>query len=244
MDELTVVSGVSRKHAGKDLGLALGVEPMDVPLFSTVQEALDAGSTDVLIDYTSHLSVKDHVLRSLRHGVAVVVGSSGLSADDFAEIEAAASEAGRGVVASGNFSITASLLQHAALLAAEHLPTWEVVEYADSTKADAPGGTARELAEHLAEVHEPQIDVAIADTGGVPAARGAPIAATQVHSVRLPGYALSVEILFGLPAERLTIRHDAGSDTTPYVDGTLLAATKAMDRIGLVRGLDTLLFAP
>ncbi|MFC1407263.1 MULTISPECIES: 4-hydroxy-tetrahydrodipicolinate reductase [Streptacidiphilus] len=241
-EEFTLISGVARTHAGTDLGTALGRGPMDVPLYPTVQGALDAGEVDVLIDYTSHLSVKDHVLTALQHGVAVVVGSSGLSADDFAEIDAAATTAGRGVAASGNFSITAALLQYTALLAAEHLPTWEIVEYADSAKADAPGGTARELAERLAGVHRPHLDVALADTGGVPGARGATVAATQVHSIRLPGYTLSVEAAFGLPGERLTIRHDAGPDATPYVDGTLLAAVKATQRTGLVRGLDALLF--
>ncbi|MGW7539924.1 dihydrodipicolinate reductase C-terminal domain-containing protein [Streptomyces sp. NPDC054770] len=108
------------------------------------------------------------------------------------------------------------------------------------------GGRARRdvtrPAERLAEVHEPRIDVALADTGGVPGARGASVSATQVHSVRLPGYTLSVEIMFGLPGERLTMRHDAGPDATPYVDGTLLAAARVTEHIGLVRGLDTLLF--
>ncbi len=65
---------------------------------------------------------------------------------------------------------------------------------------------------------------------------------TQVHSVRLPGYVIAFETLFGLPDERLTIRHDAGSGAAPYVGGTLLAVEKVMELDGLVRGLDTLLF--
>ena len=40
--------------------------------------------------------------------------------------------------------------------------------------------------------------------------RGASIGGSQVHSVRLPSYVI-VEVLFGLPHERLTIRHDAGA---------------------------------
>ncbi|MBA4192614.1 MAG: hypothetical protein C0467_31990 [Planctomycetaceae bacterium] len=65
---------------------------------------------------------------------------------------------------------------------------------------------------------------------------------TQVHSVRLPGYALGVEALFGLPHERLTIRHDAGKSAAPYVHGTLLAVRRVMNTTGLIHGLDRLLF--
>jgi 4-hydroxy-tetrahydrodipicolinate reductase len=64
-----------------------------------------------------------------------------------------------------------------------------------------------------------------------------------VHSVRLPSFVVSTEVVFGLPEERLSIRHDAGGSPAPYVAGTLLAARRAPGRIGLTRGLDTLLLA-
>ena len=71
----------------------------------------------------------------------------------------------------------------------------------------------------------------------------ATIGGTQVHSVRLPSFVIAFETIFGLPDERLTIRHDAGSGAEPYAQGTLLAAQKVMEITGLVRGLDQLLFA-
>ena len=106
----------------------------------SVPEALDG--VDVLIDYTSHLVVKANVLTAVERGVAAVVGTSGLSADDYAEIDAAARGRGVGVVAAGNFSLTAAMAQAAALLAARHLPHWEVIDYARATKPDVPSGTA------------------------------------------------------------------------------------------------------
>ena len=51
----------------------------------------------------------------------------------------------------------------------------------------------------------------------------------QVHSVRLPGYVLSCEVVFGRADERLVIRHDAGASAAPYVAGTLLAARRVAD---------------
>ena len=70
----------------------------------------------------------------------------------------------------------------------------------------------------------------------------ATIEGTQVHSIRLPSYVIAFETIFGLPDERLSIRHDAGSGAQPYVSGTLLAARKVLEVRGLVRGLDRLLF--
>lgn len=101
---------------------------------------------------------------------------------------------------------------------------------------------ALELAEHLASIAPNQLERPVEDTVGHPDARGAALGGTQVHSVRLPGYVIAVEVLFGLPGERLSIRHDAGNSAEPYVEGTLLAAERAGQITGLVRGLDTLLF--
>jgi 4-hydroxy-tetrahydrodipicolinate reductase len=117
-----------------------------------------------------------------------------------------------------------------------------VIDYAHAGKVDAPSGTARELAEALGEVAPTQLAVPIERTHGNPEARGASIAGTQVHSVRLPGIVLSFETIFGLPDERLTIRHDAGKGAAPYVSGTLLAVRRVLQVSGLVRGLDHLLF--
>ena len=76
-----------------------------------------------------------------------------------------------------------------------------------------------------------------------PRARGATIAGTQIHSVRVPSFVVSTEIVFGAADERLSIRHDAGGTAAPYVTGVLLAVRRARGHIGLIRGLDRLLLA-
>jgi len=146
-----------------------------------------------------------------------------------------------GVVAAGNFSLSAAMAQAAALLAARHLPQWEIIDYASATKPDVPSGTARELAERLGEVRRPALGRRIEDLSGPREARGASVAGSQVHSLRLPGFTVSTEVVFALPDERLVIRHDAGSSAEPYVAGTLVAVRAVGRRPGLVRGLDTLL---
>lgn len=238
-DDLTLRSAVARSAAGQDLGAALGGSELGVPTFGSVAEALEG--VDVLIEYTSHVAVKANALAAIERGVSVVIGASGPTAADYAEIDAAARAQGVGVVAAGNFSITAAMAQAAAALVARHLPQAEIIDYASSTKADAPSGTARELAERLAAVRAPVLDRDPRTTEGRPEARGASIDGIQVHSLRLPSFSVSTEVVFALPDERLSIRHDAGSSAAPYVAGTLLAVRRVIGRVGLTRGLDTLL---
>jgi 4-hydroxy-tetrahydrodipicolinate reductase len=240
-DEFQLVGALARQQAGVDVGEALGRDRVGLNIVATLEEAL-AVPTDVLIDYTSPDAVKDHILKALDKGVRVVVGTSGLSADDFEEIELRAQKLNLGVIAAGNFSITAALAKHFALMAAKFLPSWEIIDYASANKIDVPSGTTRELAEAMATVSKNQLTVPIEQTYGPKEARGTTIEGTQVHSIRLPGYVIAFETIFGLPDERLSIRHDAGSSAEPYVVGTLLAASKVMDVNGLVRGLDQLLF--
>ncbi len=228
-------------EAADDLELVFGVARSDPTRFSTVAEALDAVEADVVVDYTHASVVGENVRTALERGAAAVVGSSGLSAADYDELDALARERGLGVVAAGNFSLSAALVLRFAVEAARHLERWEVVDYASATKPDAPSGTAREIAERLAEVGEPRIDVPLDEVLGAVEARGATIAGTQVHSLRLPGFVVSTEVLFAAPGERLTLRHDAGDSPVPYVAGTLLAIRAVPGLVGLTRGLDRLL---
>lgn len=234
-DDLVLKSAVSRSAAGKGLDEAPGI-----PVYATVSEALEA--VDVLIDYTSHDVVMDHTRSALERGVNVVIGTSGLTGADYDDIDALARRHGVGVIAAGNFSLTAALAQAAALLVAPFIPQAEVIDYASSTKPDAPSGTARELAERLAKARPPTKDRPLEETTGPIEARGADVEGVQVHSLRLPSFSVSTEVVLGLPHERLTIRHDADSSPDPYVDGTLLAVRRVVGRVGLTRGLDSLLF--
>ena len=240
--DLELVGGVSRRWAGRPLGdVVEAVAPVRGGVVQgDLVAALDASRCDVLVDYTSAAVVQEHVHLAIQRGVHVVIGSSGLDAAQYEEIDRRAREAEVGVFAAGNFALTAVLLQKFAEMAARVLPTWEIVDYASPSKIDAPSGTARELAARLGAIRAPEVR-AIAETVGDPAARGATLAGMQVHSVRVPGYLLSVEVTFGQAGERLLIRHDGTDGSAPYVSGTLLAVRKVREWTGLRRGLDTLL---
>lgn len=242
-EDLALTAGVARSAAGRSLAEAAGAETSTGDVHASVREALEAAKIDVLVDYTSATAVKDNVWTAVDAGVHAVVGSSGLTAADFAELDRLAHDRRVGVVAAGNFSVMAAVLRRAAVTAAQHLGQWEIIDYASDTKPDVPSGTARELAETLGQVRQPHATVPTADLHGPPEARGAEVDGTRVHSVRLPSFVVSTEIVFGGPGERLVLRHDPGLTADPYVAGTLLAIRRVAERVGVRRGLDSLLFA-
>jgi len=239
-EDIELVAAVSRTHAGRTLGDVL-VEPrLNCPVYAIAPEAL-AQPCDVFFEYTKPGVAKANCLAALKNGAHVVIGTSGLTDADYAELEAAAEEQQRGLLAVGNFALTAVLLQKFAEIAAQYVPQWEIIDYASDGKRDAPSGTARELAARLSKIKPSELTVPLEETEGVVETRGARLAGSQVHSIRLPGYTISVEIIFGLPDQQLTLRHDSGSSAEPYVGGALLAIRKVDSFVGLRRGLDSVL---
>ena len=238
--DLRLVAAVARRHAGQILGEVLGEPRLTGLIHASASYAL-ANPCDVFVEYTKPDSAKSNIMTALEHGAHVVVGTSGLTDDDFAQIDALARKKRLGVLACGNFALTAALLQKFAETAAKLIPQWEVIDYAHDDKVDAPSGTARELAFRLSKVRTPEPTIPLAKTVGPRETRGATVSGTQVHSIRLPGYVIGVEIVFGMPDQRLTIRHDAGNSARPYVAGALIAIRRVDTLIGVHRGLDAVL---
>ena len=108
-------------------------------------------------------------------------------------------------------------------------------------KIDAPSGTARELANRLSNVQESQLDVPLEMMEGPRESRGVRLHGSQVHSIRVPGYTISIETIFGMPDQKLILRHESGSSAVPYVDGALLAIRKVGKLVGVQRGLDSVM---
>jgi 4-hydroxy-tetrahydrodipicolinate reductase len=241
LDDITLVSAVSRTHAARTLGDVLAEPRLTCPVYGTAQEALEANPCDVFFEFTKPDVAKSNVLTALQNGAHVVIGTSGLTDADFEEIAVAADVHQRGVLAVGNFALTVVLLQKFSEIAARFIPQWEIIDYAHDDKKDAPSGTARELAYRLSKVRPSELTIPLDQVQGAVEARGAQMTGSQVHSVRLPGFTISAEIIFGMPDQKLSIRHDSGSSAQPYVDGALLAIRKVNTFAGLRRGLDSVL---
>lgn len=239
--DVRVVSAVSRTQGGRCLSDVLHDSLLDSPIYGSAGEALADVPCDVFVEYTKPDIAKRNVLAALESGAHVVVGTSGLTDDDFADIDVMARRQNRGVLACGNFALTVVLLQKFAETAARLIPQWEIVDYAHDSKVDAPSGTARELASRLSKVRAPEPTVPIDQTIGPRDSRGTTLSGSQVHSIRLPRFVISAEIIFGMPDQTLTIRHDSGNSARPYVDGALIAIRRVSTLVGVHRGLDSVL---
>ena len=238
--DMELVAAVSRSHAGRSLGEVLTIQGLPTPIFGTVEEALKT-NPDVLVEYTKPDAAKSHVLSALKSGAHVVIGTSGLSSEDYDQIDQVAKSVNRGVLAVGNFALTVVLLQKFAEMSAKYIPHWEIIDYAHADKKDVPSGTARELANRLSRIQESKLEVPLDQIDGPKESRGARLQGTQVHSVRLPGYMISVDVIFGMPGQKLILRHESGSSAEPYVDGALLAIREVGHLVGLHRGLDSVM---
>lgn len=238
--DMELISAISRSHAGEMLGNVLGIKGLTTAVYSNVEDALKT-NPDVFFDYTKPDVAKHHALSALRSGANVVIGTSGLTNETYQEIDVVAMQTNRGVLAVGNFALTVVLLQKFAEMAARYIPHWEIIDYAHSEKRDVPSGTARELADRLSRIQESQLDVPLDKLEGPVETRGARLQGSQVHSLRLPGYTISIDTIFGMPDQKLILRHESGSSAEPYVNGALLAIREVGKLIGVHRGLDSVM---
>ena len=147
----TVVAATERPGApnlGKDAAALAGIDPIGVPL---TDDPAGLPACDAFIDFTTPAATRG-ALAALPAGVAAIIGTTGLSAEDEAAIAAAAGA--RAIVKSGNFSLGVNLLAALVREAAARLgPDWdiEILEAHHRMKVDAPSGTALLLGEAAAE---------------------------------------------------------------------------------------------
>src|SRR5262245_3051704 len=137
VDDIRLVAAVSRSSAGRTLRDVLSEPRLTCPISSTAAEAL-GNPCDVFVEYTKPDSAKANIVTALEHGTHVVVGTSGLSDSDYADVDLVARRQRRGVLACGNFALTVVLLQKFAEAAAKHIPQWEIIDYRHDDKVGAP----------------------------------------------------------------------------------------------------------
>ena len=238
--DMHLVSAVSRTHAGESLDAVFSGNTTNVPVFATVEEALEI-PCDVFVEYTKPAHARQHVLHALSRGISTVVGTSGMSQDTLADFDTMARQNNCGVFEGGNFSLTCFLLQKFSQVTAQYIPSCEIIDYTHEDKIDSPSGTARSIAHHIGTVRESRMDVPLDKVWGPQESRGARLSGTQVHSVRLPGYVSAIETIFGLPGEKLSLRHEVGDSAVPFVEGALMGIRKVRDFVGLKQGMESVL---
>ncbi|MEM1008877.1 MAG: 4-hydroxy-tetrahydrodipicolinate reductase, partial [Myxococcota bacterium] len=199
----------------------------------TLAHILDQHAADVVIDF-SHPQTRMEVVHTiLSHRVSAVIGTSGFIEEDLQTIQQWVETYQKGCLIAPNFIIGNVLMQQFAKKAAEYYEHVEIIEYHHDQKVDSPSGTAYKTAQLMAEARtafNPNTRETVAHLEG---ARGANYRGINIHSVRLPGFLASQEVLLGSPGEYLTLRHD-NIDRQAYMPGVLKAAEYIHDHTALV----------
>ena len=246
-DGLDLAAAVDTHEEGADAGMLAGIGANGIPIEADLAAALARTRPETLVDFTLPGSVLANLRTALAHGVSPVVGTTGLTADDLAEIDNTAREKGIGAFVAPNFAIGAVLMMQFAAQAAKHLPDVEIIELHHEKKVDSPSGTALLTAQRIQEARRSAAVSPVRSPDGLvekaPGARGARSEITgdvPIHSVRLPGFVAHQEVIFGGIGQILTIRHDS-IDRRSFMPGVILAVRKVRSLTGLVVGLEHLL---
>ncbi len=225
---------------GADAGELAGVGANGVKVETDLKTALARLQPEVMIDFTRPDVVYGNVITALQAKVSPVVGTTGLSDEQKADIRKLAEENDTPAFIAPNFAIGAVLMMVMAKQAAKYMPEVEIIELHHDKKLDAPSGTAVQTAAMIAEVRAAHKQGHPEEKEKLSGARGADYEGMHIHSVRLPGYVAHQEVIFGGLGQTLTIRHDS-LNRESFMPGVVLAAEKVRSLKGLTVGLDKLL---
>jgi len=209
-----------------------------VPFSSDLDYILTKCQPKVLVDFTTAQATMPAVRIAAKKRVNLVIGTTGLTADDIKEIEQLAIACQVGAVVAPNFALGAVVMMHLAKIAAKYFDYAEIIELHHSQKADSPSGTALATAKAMAQAKGKPFN--LPEQKKPSNSRGEPTEGVSIHSVRLPGLMAHQEIILGGPGQTLSIRHDT-INRECYMPGVILAIKKVVKHKGLIYGLDKLL---
>ncbi|MDB6237401.1 4-hydroxy-tetrahydrodipicolinate reductase [Lactobacillus amylovorus] len=235
LDNFELVAGMSPTATNDPQKYNL---PAGAKIYQSLAEIPDLAA-DIWIDFTTPKAVYDNVKFALEHHVSPVVGTTGMSDEQEAELIKISQKEKVGGLIAPNFGMSAVLLMKFAKEAAKYFPDAEIIEMHHADKKDAPSGTALATAKMIAE-NRPEHETAPDEVETLENVRGGDYQGIKIHSVRLPGYIAHEQVLFGGPGEALTIRQDS-FDRESFMGGVKVALEKVDQLDELVVGLENIL---
>ncbi len=228
-DDCVLVGALDRADSpalGHDAGAPMG---RSTGVAVTADLAAGLNNAQVLIDFTRPEATMAHLAACRQHGVALVIGTTGFSAAQKAEISAAAEHIA--IVMAPNMSVGVNVTFKLLEMAAKALSTGydiEVIEAHHRHKVDAPSGTALKMGEVLAEALGRELqECAVYERHGHTGERDpSTIGFATIRGGDIVG---DHTVLFAGTGERIEISHKAGS-RAGYAQGSLRAVRFLADR--------------
>lgn len=235
LDNFELVAGMSPTATNDPQKYNL---PVGAKIYQSLAKIPDLAA-DIWIDFTTPKAVYDNVKFALEHHISPVVGTTGMSDEQEAELIKISQKEKVGGLIAPNFGMSAVLLMKFAKEAAKYFPDAEIIEMHHADKKDAPSGTALATAKMIAK-NRPEHETAPDEVETLENVRGGDYQGIKIHSVRLPGYIAHEQVLFGGPGEALTIRQDS-FDRESFMGGVKVALEKVDQLDELVVGLENIL---
>ena len=224
----------------KDLTLVAKIDIKDGE-FASIKDAKESVKIDILVDFTQPKSIYENALFCLNNGINIVIGTTGLTDEQIEELKKLSEKQGLGCLIAPNFSTGAVLMMKFAQMASKYFDNAEIIELHHNQKKDAPSGTAVKTALMMAGENTNFTTGNCQETETILGARGAnSYNNIHIHSVRMPGYIASQEVLFGANGQLLSIRHDS-MNRECYMDGVLRAIDYVEKNHNFVYGLENIL---
>lgn len=209
-------------NIGKDIGEVVGVGKLDVPVSDSKDLAavLKESKTDVLVDFTIAAATAVNAPIAAEAGVNLIIGTTGLTAEQKTNITEAVIKNNVAAVISSNYSIGVcvffKLIRDATRYLGEDYDV-EILEAHHNQKKDAPSGTAVTAAEIISKELGGR-EYAYGREGICP--RGKEIG---IHAIRGGDIVGDHTVMYIGNSERIEIRHQAHSREI-FVGGAVLAA--------------------
>lgn len=228
-DNMEVVLGIEMPAsplAGKDLGEQIGLGKMGVPIIASedLADGLQEYKPDVLVDFTIAQAAVTTVKTCAQNKVNVVVGTTGISDEQLAEMNVAIEDNGIKAVISPNMATGVNVFfeivgQVAKILGEDY--DVEIIEAHHHNKQDAPSGTAKKAAEVVAE----NLNLSLKENAcygreGMVGKR--PENEIGIHAVRGGDIVGDHTVMFAGDGERIEVIHRA-STRQAFVNGVIRA---------------------
>lgn len=239
-DSIELIACIDRKDDGDTKQTIESNYGKQVKVYTHIDNCIEQENFDVYVDLTIPQVGFEYTKQALLNNIAAVVGTSGFTEDQIAELTSISKDHNVGCIIAPNFALGAILMMLFAKQAAKFFPDIEIIEKHHDNKVDAPSGTAVKTLQMIHEVREEKKQGHENEYESMKGARGAEDKGVHVHSMRLPGLVAHQEVIFGSTSQLLTIKHDA-FDRKAYMSGLQYAIEHVLDKKELIYGLEHVL---
>ena len=235
--EFELACAIDKYNVGSPVG--------DTVIEDDIEKAIVKSKPDIVVDFTQPSCVFENINKYLKNKTKALVGTTGLTKEQIEKIEIISKENNTGVIIAPNFSLGAILMMKFASYASKYFSNAEIIEYHHNQKKDAPSGTAIKTAQLMMENNDNFKLNNCAENETIKGSRGGEYeedgkGKIQIHSVRMPGFVASQEVIFGSDGQILKIHHDT-INRECYMSGVELAIKYLYENNKFIYGLENIL---